>query len=111
MIRRMAQKRIAARGGGGSGAGNAGGSGGGPGSGQRNERGGGRDGKREEERSAVPMGGKQRYEERDWAIARLKRGDKSGCVGVRPGGGGRCSVTSFKRTRDRDASGVLVLFK
>jgi hypothetical protein len=111
MIRRMAQERIAARGGGGSGAGNAGGSEGGSGNGQRDERGGGSDGRREEERSAVPLQGEERYEERGWAIAKLKRGDESGCVGVRSGGKGRCSVTSFERTRDRDASGVLVLFK
>jgi hypothetical protein len=50
-------------------------------------------------------------DESGWAIARLKRGDESGCVGVKAGGGGRCGVTSFERTRDKDASGVLVLFK
>jgi hypothetical protein len=110
-IRRMAEERIAARGGGGGGQGRANRAGGDSASGQRGGRECENESRKNEESDAVPLQGEERYEESDWAIARLKRGDESGCVGVKPGGGGRCSVTSFERTRDRDSSGVLVLFK
>jgi uncharacterized protein with ACT and thioredoxin-like domain len=76
-------------------------------SGQRREV----NGERIEEVGMVPLPREERCEESGWAIARLKRGDKTGCVGVKAGGGRRCGVTSFERTRDKDASGVLVLFK
>jgi hypothetical protein len=105
MVRRLAQERLAARGGGqglGRSVGRTGES-----SGQRREV----QGERSEEVRVVPLPGEERYEESGWAIARLQRGDESGCVGVKAEGRGRCGVTSFERTRDKDASGVLVLFK
>jgi hypothetical protein len=104
MVKRLAQERVAARAGGEGVRGSAGERG--ETSGQRREVQGGRN-----EDSAVRLTGEERYEESEWAIARLKRGDESGCVGVKAGGGGKCSVTSFERTRDKDESGVLVLFK
>jgi uncharacterized protein with ACT and thioredoxin-like domain len=104
MVKRLAQERVAARGGGQGVRESAGERG--ETSGQRREVQGNRN-----EDSAVPLAGEERYEESEWAIARPKRGDESGCVGVKAGGGGRCSVTSFERTRDKDESGVLVLFK
>jgi uncharacterized protein with ACT and thioredoxin-like domain len=94
MVKRLAQERVAARGGGQGVRGSAGERG--ETSGQRREVQGGRN-----EDSAVSLAGEERYEESDWAIARLKRGDESGCVGVKTRGGGRCSVTSFERTRDK----------
>jgi uncharacterized protein with ACT and thioredoxin-like domain len=105
MVRRLAQERLAARGGGQGMGGSVGGTG--ESSGQRREV----QGERSEEVGVVPLPGEERYKESGWAIARLKRGDESGCVGVKVGGGERCDVTSFKRTRDKDASGVLVFFK
>jgi hypothetical protein len=104
MVKRLAQERVAARGGGQGVRGSAGE--GGETSGQRREV----QGERNKD-NAVSLAGEERYEESEWTIARLKRGDESGCVGVKAGGGGRCSVTSFERTRDKDDSGVLVLFK
>jgi uncharacterized protein with ACT and thioredoxin-like domain len=105
MVRRLTQERLAARGGGQGLEGSVGGTG--ESSGQRREV----QGERFEEIGVGPLPGEERYEERRWAIARLKREDESGCVGVKAGGGGRCGVTSFERTRDKDARGVLVLFK
>jgi uncharacterized protein with ACT and thioredoxin-like domain len=105
MVRRLAQERLAARGGGQGLGGSVGGTG--ESSGQRREV----QGERIEEVGVVPLPGEERYEESGWAIAHLKRGDESGCVGVNAGDGGRCGVTSFERTKDKDASGVLVLFK
>jgi hypothetical protein len=105
MVRRLAQERLAARGGGQGLGGSVGGTG--ESSGQRREV----QGERSEEVGVVPLPGEERYEESGWTIARLKRGDESGCVGVKAGGGGRCGVITFERTRDKDASGVLVLFK
>jgi uncharacterized protein with ACT and thioredoxin-like domain len=105
MVRRPTQERLVARGGGQGLGGSVGGTG--KSSGQRREV----QGERIEEVGVVPLPGEERYEESGWAVARLKRGDEFGCVGVKAGGGGRCGVTNFKRTRDKDASGVLVLFK
>jgi uncharacterized protein with ACT and thioredoxin-like domain len=105
MVRRLAHERLAARGRGQGWGGSVGGIG--ESSGQRREV----QGERIEEVGVVPLPGEKRYKESGWAIARLKRGDESGCVGVKAGSGGRCGVTIFKRTRDKDASGVLVLFK
>jgi uncharacterized protein with ACT and thioredoxin-like domain len=105
MVRRLAQERLAARAGGQGLGGSVGGTG--ESSGQRREV----QGERIEEVGVVPLPGEERYEESGWAIARLKIEDESGCVGVKARGGGRCGVTSFERTRDKDASGVLVLFK
>jgi uncharacterized protein with ACT and thioredoxin-like domain len=104
MVKRLAQERVVARGGGQGVRGSAGERG--ETSGQRREVQGGRN-----EDSAVPLAGEERYKESEWTIARLKGEAESGCVGVKAGGGGRCSVTSFERTRDKDESGVLVLFK
>jgi uncharacterized protein with ACT and thioredoxin-like domain len=104
MVKRLAQERVAARGGGQSVRGSAGERG--ETSGQRREVQGARN-----EDSAVPLAREERYKESEWAIVRLKRGDESECVGVKAGGGGRCSVTNFGRTRDKHDSGVLVLFK
>jgi hypothetical protein len=104
MVKRLAQERVVARGEGQGVRGSADDRG--ETSGQRREVQGGRN-----KDSAVPLAGEERYEESEWAIAGLKRGDESGCVEVKAGGGGRCNVTSFERTRDNDESEVLVLFK
>jgi uncharacterized protein with ACT and thioredoxin-like domain len=89
MVRRLAHEKVAARGGGQGVRGSVGGTG--ESSGQRREV----QGERNEEVGAVPLPGEERYDDSGWAIARLKRGDESGCVGVKAGGGERCSVTTF----------------
>jgi uncharacterized protein with ACT and thioredoxin-like domain len=67
MVRRLAQERLAARGGGQGLGGSVGGTG--ESSGQRREM----QGERIEEVGVVPLPGEERYEESGWAIARLKR--------------------------------------
>lgn len=65
---------------------------------------------RRREEEGTPLPGEERYEEGEWSIARLKRGDEAACVGMKFGGG-RCDVLHFEKTRHPNSNGVLVLFK
>lgn len=75
---------------------------------ERMEEEGGERGRREEE--AECLKGEEKYEEGEWGVCRLKKGDESGCVGVKSGGG-KCDTASFDKTRYHAALGVLVLMK
>ncbi|GAQ93549.1 hypothetical protein KFL_016400010, partial [Klebsormidium nitens] len=74
------------------------------------ERGGAKGGGTKTGSESVALPGDEKYEEGEWGVCRLKKGDGSGCVGVRIGGG-RCETTSFEAKRYHGASGVLVLMR